>query len=63
MQARILMLCFRLKNLLEAEDGQDLIEYGLITCLASVASIAAVRSLAVPINSFLASVNSALSSV
>ena len=31
--------CFRLQSLLASEEGQDLIEYALIACLLSLASM------------------------
>jgi Flp pilus assembly pilin Flp len=60
MQSGISRVYFRLKSLLELEEGQDLVEYGLIVCLVSVAAIAALRSLAVPINSLLTTVSTTL---
>ena len=31
--------CFRLQSLLASEEGQDLIEYALLACLLSLASM------------------------
>jgi pilus assembly protein Flp/PilA len=62
MQSGILGLCFRLKSLLAREDGQDLVEYGLIAGLIAVLAVVVARPLAAPINSLISTVASTLTS-
>ena len=41
---------FALRNLIERQDGQDLVEYALIVALISLAAVAGMNSLAGDIN-------------
>ena len=50
----MLMGCFLL------EDGQDLVEYGLIGTLIAVTAVAFIRPLAVPINALITTVSTSL---
>lgn len=45
---------------MQCEDGQNLVEYGLIVCPVSMAAVAVLRSVAAPVNSLLANVSSVL---
>jgi Flp pilus assembly pilin Flp len=49
-----------LKNLLLAEDGQDLVEYALLAGLIAIASVAALGSLGPVIAGFYASIETHL---
>jgi Flp pilus assembly pilin Flp len=39
-----------LQSLLAREEGQDLVEYGLVTILVAVGTVASLRTVAAPIN-------------
>lgn len=50
-----------LKTIFRSEDGQDLIEYGLLGAFISVSAIAILRIIGVPITAMFQSVLDALS--
>ena len=51
---------FTLRNLIEREDGQDLVEYALIVALISLAAVAGMNTLAGDINTAFTNVGSTL---
>jgi pilus assembly protein Flp/PilA len=50
MKNNFLMLCIRVQNLLNREEGQDLIEYALVVALIALAATAGMGTLAGDIN-------------
>jgi len=46
MQSALLKICSGLRRLIQEEDGQDLVEYGLLILLCVVTSVASVGGLA-----------------
>lgn len=55
--------CFRWSRLILNEEGQDLIEYGLIACMLSVAVVVGVKSFATGLLSLFDYINTNLSGV
>jgi pilus assembly protein Flp/PilA len=55
------MLSVKIQNLLSREEGQDLVEYGLIIALISLAAIGGMRNLAGDINNAFNSIGNTLS--
>ncbi len=53
-------LYFALRNLIEREEGQDLVEYALIVALISLAAVAGMNSLAGDINTAFTNVGATL---
>jgi Flp pilus assembly pilin Flp len=52
----------RLQSLLMREDGQDLVEYGLVAMLVSVGTVAGVRAVAAPLVNLINQVSTTVSS-
>lgn len=50
MNAMMLKLYIKMQNLLNNEDGQDLIEYALLASLLAVAAVAVLNPLAAAVN-------------
>jgi len=50
MKNKLWMLSIKAKNILECEEGQDLIEYALVVALIALAATAGMSSLATSIN-------------
>jgi pilus assembly protein Flp/PilA len=57
---RLWMLSVKIQNLLNREEGQDLIEYALIVALISLAATAGMTNLAKDINNAFNAVGSTL---
>jgi pilus assembly protein Flp/PilA len=50
MKNNLLLLSIKLQNLINREDGQDLVEYALVVALIAFAAIAGMNTLAGDIN-------------
>ena len=50
MKSELWMLCLRLQQLMNREEGQDLIEYALVVALIAFAATAGMNTLASDIN-------------
>lgn len=55
------LLCLKLQGLKNGEEGQDLVEYGLLLALIALACIATITPLGTTVNSLFSAVNSSLS--
>jgi pilus assembly protein Flp/PilA len=55
------MLAVKAQNLLNEEEGQDLIEYALLAVLISVACVAAIKPVATAIQTVFSTISSDLS--
>jgi pilus assembly protein Flp/PilA len=62
-QAELHQLLFRIRDRVEREEGQALVEYALILALIAVVTIAVLQLIGVNVNKILTKVNSSLSSV
>ena len=62
MKNRLWMLSVKIQNLLNREEGQDLIEYALIVALISLAATAGMKNLAGDINNAFNAVGNTLNS-
>jgi pilus assembly protein Flp/PilA len=60
MKNNFLMLCVRIQNLLNREEGQDLIEYALVVALVALAATAGMGTLATDINKAFTSIGTTL---
>ena len=60
MNSMILTLSAKLQNLLNREEGQDLVEYGLLLSLISTAAIAGVQNVATAVNTIFTNVSTSL---
>ena len=61
MNTMLLKLYIRLQNLATQEEGQDMVEYFLVTSLLAFSWIAGVRSAAVAVNSAFNNISTTLS--
>ena len=50
----------KLLNLTQSEEGQDLVEYALVVCLISLASITAVNQVATAITTVFSNISASL---
>ncbi len=55
-----LTLFVKLQNLMNREEGQDLVEYALLVCLVALAAIAGVRNMAGAITTVFNNISSSL---
>jgi pilus assembly protein Flp/PilA len=62
-QAELHQLFFRIRDRVERQEGQALVEYALILALIAVVTIAVLQLIGVNVNKILNKVNSSLSSV
>jgi pilus assembly protein Flp/PilA len=60
MKDKMWLLSIKIKNVLAAEDGQDLIEYALVVALIAFAATAGMGTLATNINSAFTSIGNKL---
>lgn len=60
MKNKLWMLSLKVKNILECEEGQDLIEYALVVALIALAATAGMKVLAGDINAAFTSVGGKL---
>jgi len=60
MKNNFLMLCVRIQNLLNREEGQDLIEYALVVALIAFAATAGMSTLAGDINTAFGNIGTTL---
>ncbi len=58
----MLKMYVNLKNLVEREEGQDLVEYALVVAIVALGAVAGMSALATEINTAFNSVSSTLSS-
>jgi pilus assembly protein Flp/PilA len=61
MKDKFLMMSVKLQNMLQREDGQDLIEYALVVALIALGATAGMKTLASAINAAFLSVSTSLS--
>jgi pilus assembly protein Flp/PilA len=55
-----LTLLVKLQNLMNREEGQDLVEYALLVCLVALAAITGVKSVASAITTVFTNISSSL---
>lgn len=60
MKDNLLLLSVKLQNLLNREEGQDLVEYALVVALIAFAAIVGMKTLANDINNAFSSIGSTL---
>jgi pilus assembly protein Flp/PilA len=60
MKNKLWMLSLKVKNVLECEEGQDLIEYALVVALIALAATAGMSDLAGKINAAFTSIGGKL---
>jgi pilus assembly protein Flp/PilA len=60
MNNMLLAMYVKLQTLMSNEEGQDLVEYGLIAALIAVATIAGMSKVAGAINSLFSNISSSL---
>jgi len=60
MQNLISMLYAKLQSLTKSEQGQDLVEYALVVCLISLASITGVNNVASAITTVFSNISASL---
>jgi pilus assembly protein Flp/PilA len=60
MNNALLKLCFKFQDLLNTEEGQDLIEYGLVVALIAFGATASMKGLSSGINSAFSKISAAL---
>jgi pilus assembly protein Flp/PilA len=60
MKNNIMMLAVRIQNLMNREEGQDLIEYALVVALVALAATAGMGTLAGDINKAFTNIGSTL---
>ncbi|HEY1985221.1 MAG TPA: Flp family type IVb pilin [Terracidiphilus sp.] len=53
-------LCIELKNLALGEDGQDLVEYGLLISLIALAAIISIHKVTAAVNAVFTSISTSL---
>lgn len=58
----LLKLYIKLQNLISREEGQDLVEYGLITALLAFGWVMGVQNVATALNSAFSGISSTLGS-
>lgn len=56
----LMMLRLNLQSLLNAEDGQDLVEYGLLVSLIALAAITGVHNVASAVTTMYANISTTL---
>lgn len=61
MHDMILNLYVKLQNLTSSEEGQDLVEYALVVCLISLASIVGVNQVASAVTAVFSNISNSLS--
>lgn len=61
MKDKLLMLSVKMQNLLDNEEGQDLIEYALVVALIAFAATAGMSTLASKINTAFEGIGTTLS--
>jgi pilus assembly protein Flp/PilA len=59
MELKLWMLS-RMRRLIQREEGQDLIEYGLVVALIAFAAVTAMQTVAVDINAVFTAIGAAL---
>jgi pilus assembly protein Flp/PilA len=58
----MIKLFVKMQNLMNREEGQDLVEYALVVALVAFGATAALKTLGTGLNSAFSSINSTLSS-
>ena len=62
MNSLLLKVYVQLQNLVDDEEGQDLVEYGLITALLAFGWVAGVKSIATALNTAFGNISTSLGS-
>lgn len=60
MNKLLLMLSLRLQNLVNREEGQDLVEYALVVAVIALATIAGMSKIATAINTLFSGISTSL---
>jgi pilus assembly protein Flp/PilA len=60
MHDKLLMLYIKLQNLASREEGQDLIEYALLSALVAVAAIGGMHKVATAVNTLFSNISGSL---
>jgi len=60
MNSMILNVYVKLQNLMNREEGQDLVEYALLVCLIALAAITGVNKVATAVTSVFSNISSSL---
>lgn len=60
MNEALLKLWIKLQNVMEREEGQDLVEYALVVGLISVAAVATLKTVSTAINGVITSIQGTL---
>jgi pilus assembly protein Flp/PilA len=63
MKDTLLKITVKIQTLLMNEEGQDLIEYGLLVALIGFAATAGMKTLAIDINTLFTNIGSTLTSI
>jgi pilus assembly protein Flp/PilA len=61
MNNMILALYVKLQNLINREEGQDLVEYALLVCLIALAAITGVNKVATAVTTVFSNISASLS--
>ena len=61
MNNMILALYVKLQNLMNREEGQDLVEYALLVCLIALAAITGVNKVATAVTTVFSNISASLS--
>ena len=60
MHDKLLQIYIKLQNLANGEEGQDLIEYALVSALIAVAAIGGMHKVATAVNTLFSNISSSL---
>jgi pilus assembly protein Flp/PilA len=60
MRNQLVMLSLKFQSLASSEEGQDLVEYALLVCLLSLASIVGVNQVATAVTTVFSNISSSL---
>ena len=61
MNSLFLKIVVKSRNLMDREEGQDLVEYGLLITLVALAAVAGVNKVATAINTVFSNISATLS--
>jgi len=60
MRNQLVMLSLKFQSLASSEEGQDLVEYALLVCLLSLASIVGVNQVATAVTTVFSNISTSL---
>jgi pilus assembly protein Flp/PilA len=60
MNKALLKLNFRFQNLLNREEGQDLVEYALLLSLIALAAVAMIQNVGTAVNAIFSNINASI---